>query len=242
MKRILIVEDDIVQLEFLRKCIGDFFKNSEIIGTSSFEVALNTLKDSLTSGNYFSLFALDLQLSPDKTDRGGFKLADFIRNQKCYYKTPILFLTSVTNEVMYAVSNYHCYNYLPKPYSEEEILKQLEQLCITGYVTNDIYIKDVNQVAHSISPENITFLETDKHNLLIHTNTVGVINTHSAKISDIIAFTNERFIRCHKRYTINTRFINSYDNCTNTIEIDHNNIPVGRTYKPNIQQYINEVL
>lgn len=240
MKRILIVEDDIQQLNFLEDCIKNYYKDSEVVCVASYDQGHDALAASIEKKEYFSLFALDLQLTSDSDDRGGFKLAGEIRKNSHYYKTPILFLTSITNEVMYAVSNYHCYNYLSKPYTKEDIVNQLEQLQITGYITNDIIFKDVNQVVHSLTPEDILFVESVRHNVIIHTSFNNLITAHNISFADFLEHGSKAFIRCHKRYLVNKNYINALDNLTNILHIKNISLPVGRTYKKEIQSLFTE--
>jgi len=77
--------------------------------------AINVLRLSIEKENYFSLFLLDIQLSHEEGDRGGFIFANEIRKIPSYYMTPLLFLTAVSDENYFALSHYHCYNYIAKP-------------------------------------------------------------------------------------------------------------------------------
>lgn len=119
MQKILIVEDDPIQLEMLYETVHSRYPAWEIKKGSSLEAAQAFLQESVTANEYFTLFLLDIQLSKDPENRSGFQLAHAIRKISVYYKTPILFLTSVSEELSRALTQFHCYNFIAKPYQRE---------------------------------------------------------------------------------------------------------------------------
>ena len=128
MQKILIVEDDPIQLEMLYETVHSRYPAWEIKKGSSLEAAQAFLQESVTANEYFTLFLLDIQLSKEPGDRNGFQLAQSIREISVYYKTPILFLTSVSEELSRALTQFHCYNFITKPYRKETVLEQLRQM------------------------------------------------------------------------------------------------------------------
>ena len=134
MQKILIVEDDPIQLEMLYETVHSRYPAWEIKKGSSLEAAQAFLQESVTANEYFTLFLLDIQLSKEPGDRNGFQLAQSIREISVYYKTPILFLTSVSEELSRALTQFHCYNFITKPYQKETVLEQLRQMLLTGYL------------------------------------------------------------------------------------------------------------
>ena len=128
MQKILIVEDDPIQLEMLYETVHSRYPAWEIKKGSSLEAAQAFLQESVTANEYFTLFLLDIQLSKDPEDRSGFQLAHAIRKISVYYKTPILFLTSVSEELSRALTQFHCYNFIAKPYQRETVLEQLRKM------------------------------------------------------------------------------------------------------------------
>ena len=86
MQKILIVEDDTVQLEMLYETIHSRYPAWEIKKGSSLEAAQASLQESVTANEYFTLFLLDIQLSKEPGDRNGFQLAQSIREISVYYK------------------------------------------------------------------------------------------------------------------------------------------------------------
>ena len=133
MQHILIVEDNNEQLNMLVSTIKNSYPSWVIDYASSYDEAVILIQRSVEE-HPFNLFLLDIQLAEDSSDRGGFLLAKEIRNIPNYYRTSILFLTSVHEASSFALSNFHCYNYITKPYTGIDILNQLEQMLLTGYL------------------------------------------------------------------------------------------------------------
>ena len=134
MQKVLIVEDDTIQLNMLYQTIHDAYPSWNIFCVSDYAAADRLILDSLQKSASFTLFLLDIQLTKDIGNRDGFFLAKEIRQHSAYYQTPILFLTAVSDENYFALSNFHCYNYISKPYTDADIRYQLQQMLMTGYL------------------------------------------------------------------------------------------------------------
>ena len=234
MQHILIVEDDELQLKMLVDTISGHYPGWNVDACRTYDSALKLIKEScLDTSKEYTLFLFDVQLTECVTDRGGFQLAEEVRKIPMYYRTSILFLTGITNALTYALSTFHCYNYINKPYTCEDILNQLEQMIITGYLEQFTTIVDTDRILHKIRTEDITYVNSIRHLKAIHT-TNSKIQTRDYSFDDLISMTNNKLTPCHKAYLINTRYISSYDKVTNSIVINGESIPVGRKYKISI--------
>lgn len=229
MHNILIVEDDLTQLEALKKTIHDKYPLWKIYIADSFATAQNLIHDSVVNNNYFSLFLFDVQLAPEKDNRDGFLLAKNTRSHNAYYKTPILFLTAISDEAVYALTHFHCYNYISKPYTPQDIEFQLEQMSITGYINHAIEITDTSRIKHKIFFDDIVYAESKAHTVIIHCIHSSYI-TREFKLDEFNDLLDSNFIRCHKQYIINTNHINYYDRTSRYLHTQLTNLPVGRTY------------
>ena len=99
MSYVLIVEDDNVQHSFLEQTIQNEYPNWDIDTAGSLSEASFLLQD---ANHNYSLFLLDIQLSQDTSDRGGFQLAQQIRS---------VTVTSVTYRRLYANYREFLYSY-----------------------------------------------------------------------------------------------------------------------------------
>lgn len=229
MQNVLIVEDDLIQLNMLCECIKKEYPGWIVQSACSYHAAEHLLNESVSLSIPFTLLLLDVQLSGGSTDRGGFFLAKTARRFPCYYRVPILFLTALSHEESFALSEFHCYNYISKPYTDKDILFQLEQMLLTGYLNQTIELTDTNRILHRISPEDIYYIESQAHTLLVFT-TKGKINTRQYTLVQLASILDSNFIRCHKKYIINRDYVQSYDRISQYVRINGTSISIGRTY------------
>ncbi|MBU5429849.1 LytTR family DNA-binding domain-containing protein [Kineothrix sp. MSJ-39] len=237
MQKILIVEDDPIQLEMLYETIHTRYPGWEIKKGSSFEAAHAFLQDSITANEYFTLFLLDIQLRKDPEDRSGFQLAQKIREISVYYKTPILFLTSVSEELSRALTQFHCYNFITKPYQRETVLEQLRQMLLTGYLQDVLDIADTQRIRHRIQPQDIRYVESRSHTIFIYT-VYGCIQTREYSLSAIAQQLGTSFVRCHRRYLINPDHITGFDRSARYLLTGKDTIPVSQSGIALLEDYL----
>ena len=233
MQKILIVEDDKLQRDQLYQSISMKYPSWNIICSKDYQSAKDEIDSSIEQNNYFTLFLLDIQLS-DSADQGGFLLSELIRSLHEYYTTPILFLTSITDQMQHALNSYHCYNYIQKPFSSEDILFQISQMLATGMLKNDTFIiHDINRIQHRIFFDELSFIEARNHTLILTTKR-GKLTTREYSLSSIRPLLNSNFIQCHRKYLVNLNHIENYDKTNRMLKICDQSIPVGRTYQKNL--------
>lgn len=240
-QKVLIAEDDMEQNRFLCQVIQTNYPEWTIISAHTYAEASDYIaeidKDTISDLTPFSLFLFDVQLSKEIGDRGGFLLAEELRKRRRYYKTPVLFLTAISDEGGFALSNYHCYNYIPKPYSAKDILDQLEQMLITGYLDNMLDIIDSDRIHHNIYASDITYIESKGHIITIHIDKEN-LQTRDYTLASISKLLGPEFIQIHKRYIINYKKVTHLDNSNSCVNICDTVIPVGRVYKKNLDSVI----
>lgn len=234
MSDILIVEDDKIQCSTLKQTLCKAYPNWNIDTASSFEEATFLL---MHSKQNYSLFLLDIQLSENTNDRSGFQLAEQIRAMKPYYTTPILFLTSISVEMGYGLSEYHCYNYITKPYSATDIITQIKHMLFTGILQNSIVLKDTMHIHHKVNLSDVLYLEGKSRLLVLYTN-IDKLETKDYTLTTISSFLSSQFIQCHRRYIINSNYIENYDFTNNYVQINNHSIPIGRTYRNNLKNIL----
>ena len=235
MSKLLIVEDDEIQKAALEEGIQTAYPNWSILSANTYEEAFQMLLESIKQQDYFSMFLLDIQLEQKNGDMSGFVLAEHIRSYKQYYKTPIMFLTSIYEKTQFALATYHCYNYITKPYEIDDILYQIEQMIFTGYLEeNAITVTDTKRITHRIMQNDIIYIEFKSHQVVLYT-TSGVFTTREQSSSEILRQLTGNFTQCHKKYIINLNFVQSYAKTNGYLNVNEFIIPVSRTFKPNIE-------
>lgn len=236
MHRVLIVEDDLEQLKILKETLKIEYTDWDICTAENYENGIRLIQESLTK-SLFTLFLLDIQLTKSQGDRGGFFIAKELRSLPPYYRTPILFLTAISDYGNYALSQFHCYNYISKPYTPKDILLQIEQMLFTGYLENAITIKDINRISHKIFVNEIIMVEAKNHTLIIHTlNDMYITREYTLEAFNKVL--GKKFIQCHRKHIINTEFFQNYDKVSKCVHVGNLWVPVGRTHYEELEIYI----
>lgn len=236
MQKVLIVEDDYNQLNELKTSIQKNYPNWNIQTADNSKQARFLLDVSLQPGQTFTLFLLDVQLEPETGKTGGFLLAEEIRKHPEYFTTPLLFLTSVSDENYFALSHYHCYNYIAKPYQMKDIIEQLQQMILTGFLMETtFFVRDESHITHTIALQDILYAQSSSHTISLTTRQT-VISTRAYTMDGLLKELGRNFCRCHKKYIINLSHIENYDKTARYLTIRKNKIPVGRTYKNTLEK------
>lgn len=237
MNNILIVEDNHSQAALLQNAIKKSYPDWNLDLADTLVSALDMIEGSLHNGKPYTLFLLDVQLSKNPEDRSGFVIAEEIRNTALYYQVPILFLTVVSDESYFALSQFHCYNYIKKPYTPADIIAQINHMLLTGYLHNLISITDIYRVCHHINKSDIQYVEAQSHTIKMCT-VHGKIVTREYSLNALPDILGNDFLRCHKRYIINKNYIVNYDKQLSMAELAQEiHIPVGNAYSDIMSHY-----
>lgn len=207
---------------------------------SNLEEAQLLLKQSVENQHYYSMFLLDIQLSDNTLDVGGFEFAKQIREQPIYYKTPILFLTSIYGRAGFALSNFHCYDYITKPYSASDLLFEIKQMLLTRFLAvHSVMITDVKRITHRIILSDITYIEAKSHLIIIHT-TNDIVSSRKDSFASLQDSLTDSFIQCHRKYIINAKHLKTYDKKNQYIQVGSDTLPVSRGYQDDFEAHLNE--
>jgi len=133
MAKILIVEDEWLIAKGLSAIIHSIDKEIEVKITGYAKEALKHAKE-----DYYDVFLLDIQL----IDYSGFTLANQIREMNQYKLTPMIFITAIPTRELLAFKEVHCYDYIVKPFKEEEIRTALETIICYG-IQKQSGLKDI---------------------------------------------------------------------------------------------------
>lgn len=238
MQKILIVEDDIGQLDFLSNVINSSYPSWTICTATNFIDAKKLIDESVEIHDTFSLFLFDVQLSQTPNDRMGFELGKHLRDFPEYYSTPVLYLTSIPDEHLNALHDVHYYDYITKPYYKEDILNRLEQMLMRSILDNNsILITDINSISHKIIPKDILYVKSIAHTLEIYLKDY-VVHTRNYNMSTIEPLVTPYLIRCHNRFYVNKKYIKNFDPVVRRIHIGKHLIDVSKSYVQIISEAI----
>lgn len=236
MGRIMIVEDDILIAKGLKAIIESIDNKLAISVTGYAEEALSYLED-----NVYDAFLLDIQLE----DYSGIELAKKIRDINKYKLTPIIFITAIPSRELMAFKEIHCYDYIIKPFREEEVRKALETIINHG-------IKKINRPStfkiiqksytYILKQDEIIYIESSNKNLLLVTINEE-IRLSNYTIRKILEELDNNFIQCHRGFIINTKHIKKINHGDNSIKIRNVDelIPIGRKFKEHLKDDIYDI-
>lgn len=226
MYSVLILEDKKIQRNAIELILKKKYPEWNVSCAASYHDAV-----SLLDTDNYDLFLLDIILSDEENALSGLDFGLMIRDHPQYKNTPIIFLTILTDEIYPAVQKLHCYSYLTKPYSENDLLEALAHFT-SSHPSKEpmITFPYKKSVSYNLHPSQINYIEAQHKNLLIHIYGTTIISHMS--LQAVITKLPPVFLRVHKSYIVNLQKITSYDRTKQTIEIDASHqIPLGRTYK-----------
>ncbi|WP_044289551.1 LytR/AlgR family response regulator transcription factor, partial [Clostridioides difficile] len=198
MYRIVICEDDITQIAFLRECILKSLEGiSSQIELFEFNSGEELLETNLEGIDIFFLDIKMLQLT-------GMDVAKIIRETND--TSEIIFITSIVDYIQegYKV---RAYRYLLKPIDFGDLNESILS-CISDIIKKreNFMLIENKDIINKILINSIMYIEVRKKVLTIHTKN----DTYYTKNSmDKIELELEKynFFRCHKSYLINLEYI-----------------------------------
>jgi two-component system response regulator LytT len=118
---IILVEDDFMQREILKKMIESTHEFVDIYEADSENAALDIIEN-----NNINMFLIDIRLK----ESSGLDLAVKIRNIDKYQFSQIIFLTTHMEYITQAFKQTHCYDYIIKPYNQEDVQAMLNKIIL----------------------------------------------------------------------------------------------------------------
>jgi len=231
MAKILIVEDELLIAKGLSAIIHSIDKEIEVRITGYAKEALNYVKQ-----DDYDVLLLDIQLN----DYSGLTLARQIREIDQYKLIPILFITAIPTRELMAFKEVHCYDYIVKPFKEEEVRTALETIIYHG-IQKQHHEKKHIQIRQKgyyylIKQIEIKYIEAVRRKIRIITaNEEIYLSNHTLK--EIGKELNPCFIQCHRGYIINIDYVKKINRTTGEIYLQDVEmvIPIGRTYIENLR-------
>lgn len=232
--RIAVCDDNNAALKLLNKSIKNAFsKFTDEFNVTVFSdgtVLLNEHKK-----EPFDIVFLDI----DMPVISGFDIAKSLRNDfsNCY----IIFVTS-HSELVYESMNFQPFNFIRKNGNipiDESILDIVSKLMQHMKQNEKIILEDYNYRKHSVLIRNIIYIESDGHYVTFYALSDGFpirirgsITEHEEKYSKY------DFVRIHKKYLINLRYLSQLNYNNNEIILGKINkhLPLSKRMKKEVKE------
>lgn len=229
--KLYIVEDEIFQLEDLKITVEKL--GHDCVGSSA--DAFDALEE--IASLIPDLALIDIHLNKREA---GIQLAKKIKE---LYQTPIVFVTSeIKDETIAKAIEVNPIAYLTKPVKESDLKAALilaensfSKKEDTHYVSSsELFVRSGNKL-HKLKIDSILYAHTDSKNYCsIVTEGNKKFSVRNSVTGLLKTLNNEQFIQTHRSYLINWNFIRSFSEADQSIDLQGNSIPVGRTYKAEI--------
>lgn len=229
--KILVVEDEMIIADNICDTLEDL--GYEVCEPAiSYTEAIATIDEEKPD-----IAILDIQLSGKKT---GIDIAKKIRKS---YHLPFIFLTSNADSLtINQAKEVMPPAYLIKPFSKEELYASIE-IALSNFSKNES--KERNSIEESLIIKDAFFIKHQGSYIKILFNNILYLKsahvyvelflTNNKKflvrksLSDVLESLNTSFIRVHRSFVVNIKYISEIKNAS--IIILQNEIPVGKTYK-----------
>ncbi len=205
-------------------------------------------EDALESSilNSIDVFIIDIVLNENDNkskDNAGLDFARDISSTKKYSKTPIIFSTGYPKYIMKCINEIHCFSYLLKPYSLEDlsiIFDDLIKIYFSEQSTDFICIKTIDRIYVRIIFNKLYYIKSDGR-YINYVTTEGTFISRQHTMKALLLLLPDYIKRCHKSYFVNDSHIISIDKINDYLMIDLKNkkgtnftsIPLSETYKNN---------
>ena len=239
MSEILLLEDNI----FCRKHILEIASkiNPKL---DFFETSRSSEAYDHSMSNDISAFLLDIKVE----DYSGIELAKQLRRIKKYQFTPIIFITAMPTREMEAFRQIHCYDYILKPYSEEDI-KDVFQRILVDYISEKNIVEEkklelkFSDFTHIIDMKDIVYAEYLNRRIVIITKeeTIEYIHMPMKKFKHLLD--DERFLQVHQSIIINMNFVEKIEFNSKKIKLKSikNGVPIGRSFLKEVRGKLNDI-
>lgn len=234
MINIAVCDDNIVFLNNFNKIIDKCFRRF----TEDFNISIvsnGTLLLAKHNEKPFDIIFLDIDM-PNVT---GFDVARTIRDKfsRCF----IIFITN-HSELVYESMDFQPFNFIRKNCGipvEKSVEKIVNKLIRHMRQNEKILIEDDISGRNIVYLKDIIFIESEKHYVLYHVLGKDI----PIKMRDNISicekkYENYDFVRIHKRYLVNMRFLSNIDNKRNEVTLGdiHVRLPMSKNYKKMVDE------
>ena len=240
MARIFVLEDNKQSRETLKNMLCHI--SAEITVDTAADLAKARLL--LHSTVSFDLFLLDVNLvKEDREDSSGLVFAEEIRSIIKYEFTPVVMITSVAALEIEAFRKIHCYQYILKPYSEDEVKAVVKKVLSHVRAEEKPYIivkKD--GINYKILCEEIVYCRAIPRGICLYLKGEKMEVPYLSIRQLMDKLPKQEFFQCHRMFAVNKAYVKYYDLVNQIIQVEgyQEGIDIGVTYKTEVRRLLNE--
>lgn len=239
MTRILVLEDSKDCLNAITAMLEKVSDRVCVVPVNSLDEARAALEEKAQPP--FQAFLLDINLnSSDKNDISGITFAREVRMKREYVFTPIVMITSLANMELTAYRELHCYQYLIKPYDEQDIEKLAGKLLFLsqqGETRDAFVVVKKDSINYKIFCKDIIYVRAVPRGVQF------VLLKEEMKIPYLSIkqlmekLPGDQFLQVHRMWVINQDYIDYVDIVNGFIRMrNREQVEIGVTYRKDIKR------
>jgi two-component system LytT family response regulator len=241
MTKILILEDNSDCLKAITAMVEKVSDRVIAVPVTSLEEARAVLS---LAQQPFQAFLLDINLDEtNQDDISGILFAREVRLKKEYAFTPIVMVTSIANMELTAYRELHCYQYLIKPYNEDDIKKLIAKLLFIsqqGETRDEFVIVKKEGINYKLFCKDITCIKAVTRGVCF------VFAKEEMKVPYLSIkqllekLPEDKFIQVHRMWVVNQDYIDYVDYVNGVIRLKNGEqVELGITYKNEVRRLLN---
>ena len=236
-KSVLIIEDNLEQLEMLKKLVLEVEPETVVYTASALGPAYEILME-----RTIDVFLVDIILDTNKPgDASGMRLVERIRTIEKYMFTPVLFVTSLEDSTKYAYTDLKCYEYIEKPFDPERvkqyIKKALNYSTMREKEATLFFRKD--GIIYPIKVKEILYMESLNHKVYVHLKNEPVFVVAYKTCKELLEEADtDCLLQCSRSTIINKDYVENVDPVSRyiTMKPDGDKVEIGFTYKKRVMK------
>lgn len=236
MTRIMVLEDNKDSVMALRAMIEKISPDIFVLPVESLGEARKELE---AAKEPFHAFLLDINLEEENMeDISGITFAREVRSLRQYAFTPIVMITSLAGMELQAYRELHCYQYIVKPYQEDDIQKLIRKLLFqTGEVSESSVLIKKEGINYKLLCKDIVCIKAIPRgvDIMLAKETMSVPYLTIKQLMEKLP--QERFMQCHRMFVVNRDHIDYVDMVNGFIHMKNGmEAEIGVTYKSKVKE------
>ena len=243
MTRILILEDSKDSLKAITAMVEKVSDRVCAVPVESLEEARAALRQAQQP---FQAFLLDINLDKEnRDDISGITFAKEIRTKREYAFTPVVMITSLANMELAAYREIHCYQYLVKPYNEQDVAKLIGKLLFISQQgeTRDAFVVVKKEgINYKLFCKDIMYIKAIPRgvNVVLAKEELKVLYLSIRQL--LPKLPDEKFLQIHRMCVVNQDYIDYMDIVNGLISMKNGSqLEIGVTYKNEIKKKLNMI-
>jgi len=240
-KKVLILEDNVQTAKVIEKVISGLEYKVNIIKADSIEMAYKSALEKT-----IDVFIIDIILDTSAPgDTSGIAFADRVRKLPKYLFTPMIFITALADPELYAYRNIHCFGYIEKPFSVQQVSTLLNQALNYSTKKEDdeiIYLRR-DGILYSVHLKNMVYLQVQRHVMKIFLQKENIEIPYKTIKSFLEEADSEDILQCNRYTVVNRQYIDNIDFSNRFIKMQGISKPleIGMAYKKSLMKKIDVV-